>query len=617
MNIYTFIQTVGLSLFITLFADNLAYLIKRKSSQRPLYTLVGILTALIFSFIQQFIKLNMGVLLTFFGYLFLLSNTISYIRLHFSWKTIFYLFLFVMFGFWISANVWGLGFHHPLLEENLNAGITYIDGLFHASISQMIKTYGVPSTGLNGVPYLHYHWGTHWLIAQLSNLLNISMLGFYQFAYPVIFIPLFFHSLLLFINQLRLFCGIKSNYDTKFWLLLIISFIGFFPIAIMGVLDKVIFFSESYQISLTATFIFFSLILTLSQYSFLFYLVPIFMIITGLLKISTMHLLFGLFVYLFLRLNLYRKCRFLFTALVSTVIYLILIKVTLSIYNQSSHFSIFHFIRYNVQAPWKPFFFWFNYFWTFAYIYLKLKGEKIDTFSKLIVSYKKRETLDIEILIVISILGFIPENLWAIAGGSGIFFADFQKWIAISLLLASKYINLNLFTNKFKIVVFSIFLLPLLFSFYQINFRVPILNFLHYNKINSSLNKIKHNEAKNIINMLQNISSMPISEKRQTYIYIPKTNRDFWKAFPCMDAPFIVPAITGIAMIQGLPEKNCRISGYGYEEYFPLNTEAITCSNLLKSAIKQILIIPNSSMKNIKIVSCTKQKNFVLNLNSI
>jgi hypothetical protein len=104
----------------------------------------------------------------------------------------------VFFSLWVAKMVFARGYQNPLFGENIVAGSGQIDTLFHASMSQMIRTYGIPSTGLDGIPYIPYHFGSHWVFAQLSELLALNPLDFYQIGYPLIFPSLLSHSLVLF-----------------------------------------------------------------------------------------------------------------------------------------------------------------------------------------------------------------------------------------------------------------------------------------------------------------------------------------------------------------------------------------------------------------------------------
>src|SRR4029078_571494 len=76
---------------------------------------------------------------------------------------------------WIAGVVWGRIYKSPLFFETLiGTGIVHHDGVTLAALGNMLKTYKVASMGLDGIPYMAYHWGSPWLFAQLSNLTEQS-----------------------------------------------------------------------------------------------------------------------------------------------------------------------------------------------------------------------------------------------------------------------------------------------------------------------------------------------------------------------------------------------------------------------------------------------------------
>ncbi len=71
-----------------------------------------------------------------------------------------------------------------------------------------------------------------------------------------------------------------------------------------------------------------------------------------------------------------------------------------------------------------------------------------------------------------------------------------------------------------------------------------------------------------LMEALYKLSLLSIEEKRRTLVYIPKTNRIFWKAFHrCKTVPFLIPSMTGMAMLHGLPDTECETNYYGYDVY--------------------------------------------------
>ena len=80
----------------------------------------------------------------------------------------------------LGSIIWGFEYLHPLYVPGLSLGLGHRDELFHAAIANMIGTYGVPSTGLDGLVFNPYHYGSHALFAQSARLIQLPVLDFYR-----------------------------------------------------------------------------------------------------------------------------------------------------------------------------------------------------------------------------------------------------------------------------------------------------------------------------------------------------------------------------------------------------------------------------------------------------
>jgi hypothetical protein len=75
------------------------------------------------------------------------------------------------------------------------------------------------------------------------------------------------------------------------------------------------------------------------------------------------------------------------------------------------------------------------------------------------------------------------------------------------------------------------------------------------------------------IDILVDLYRLPKEEKRNTLLHIPKTNLAFWSLLderePSFIAPFLAPALSGLALLDGLPNpEDIPIDGgYGYVVY--------------------------------------------------
>lgn len=107
-------------------------------------------------------------------------------------------------------------------------------------------------------------------------------------------------------------------------------------------------------------------------------------------------------------------------------------------------------------------------------------------------------------------------------------------------------------------------------------------------KIKSTFKKIKDLDIKStdyfleykLVKLLQELSNLPNTEKKLTAIYVPKSITTYLNiSCDTHMIPFIVPAISNIAMIDGLPLKNkssCfgHKNEYGYLRYNAYNKKA-------------------------------------------
>lgn len=90
----------------------------------------------------------------------------------------------------VYFSLYGRGYHSWLFTEFATIGGGVLDTYFHAAISESIHQLGVPSTSIDGSPYLQYHWFSHWLLGGLARGVGVNSFVFYHLFYPAIFVPL-------------------------------------------------------------------------------------------------------------------------------------------------------------------------------------------------------------------------------------------------------------------------------------------------------------------------------------------------------------------------------------------------------------------------------------------
>lgn len=634
------IDTLGLSLFLICFPDLLFVLgkfFKKREENHAAYVLFfSLLIVIITGAISEIFNVSFIGFFTLIGFISFGFTLFLFIKNNKILSILSLLIIFFLFSLWLASVAWGLGFHTPLFSEGIVTENIHLDSLLNSAISQMIKTYGIPSTGLDGTPYMFYHWGSNWIFAQFSSIIGINPLLFYQLGYQVIFIPLFFDIFFIFIFKMREYFHIDKHLDYLFWTVLFLGFVGFFPISIVGILDRVLFFSESYLLSVSFAMLFFTILLTFltkRKIVLTFLSLPFFIFTTSLLKISTGILMLSLIFYLILRLKIFTQTMKIFLCGVSFFcFYAAFVLVNAKYYGSTGSISLFYFLKNNVADHWKQFYLLTNYYLFYIFSFLRFRQENVGNIGELWKKITERKFIDVEALFILCLLGIIPGNVMKIEAGAAIYFSDLGRWVSLALLLAylpSFFPNLNIFKTdvkkinfghiKVNIIFIIIIFFPFFFSFITDNYKISILNLFHRNRIiiseyhsSNKRDRALIEKKKQLISTLEHLYSLNLAEKQKTLLYIPLSNYDYWHFSDCLTTPFIAPSLTGIAMLNGYPPHVCRVDAFGYEGYqkeksavdkAPLKTQAL-CTKTIKLGFSKIIIIRSNRSEDMETIKC-------------
>jgi len=586
-----------------------------------------------------------------------------------------------VFAQWIGGVVWGRIYKNPLFFENLSStGVVHHDALFLSSLANMLRTYGVASTGLDGLPYIPYHWGTPWLFAQWSNLLDSSILEFYQLAYPIIVIPLFFGGVLTLSAEIVFS---RSAVDgalrhVRFggpwhWGILLAASIGVLPVNAMdavGVWTSNLVISESYAVAVPVALLLAGAAIvfwkqggvirfssrrefTLGDQVFLVGVLPLGIAALGLLKISLMLLALSLALYLAFRVRLYTT-RTGAAAMTVSALLVVLAYPRVSLPAHNEGLAPLDFLEGYVPRMWWAFFPVLHLFWSWLYAFLRLAGERITTLAALRAEIAAQRLLDVEAVLFVAIIGVLPGLILHIDGGSAFYFSDVQRWFAVSALLAMPRIRVfPLGENDTRVaevrgsetavpavsrmgrvdlrqVVATIFALPLLLTM--------MLNSIHWTKRFAQENAatrvslyppsraasipagihglpyltdrellrsgLESSRNYKVLNGLRSLSAMSRSARRETALFIPQSEYRYWDLLTrpgsCTFSPFVAPALSGIAMVDGMPPLRCELSAfYGIGEYTPrrsaqtnMDTSVDTlCRKALAARLRRVMVL--------------------------
>ncbi len=578
---------------------------------------------------------------------------------------ILFLFAALVAGLYVSGKTWGLGYNNPLAEERLLLGQGHIDALFHASISNMMRTYGRPSTGLDGIPYLAYHFGSHWLVAALAPVCGQGTFEFYNCGTGIFFIPLMYAGLLLLAGVIRDLARDRNLADhglpggLLFWVVMIAGLLGPFPKKgdMMRVSLQEIYDSDSYALGLAISFLVVALLVlffrewrnknreNLGQphdVSSVLGLVVVFLALYGLcavLKVSNAYLLFGMVIYACWRLGAWRQRLIQLHLLISGAVLVALSRLIVS--RGDTRVAFFTFDR--IHPEWIPYFLIFYFFWVWAFLLLRTYQLRLHTLGDVREAFRREDTFPAEILLVCALLGLLPYFSLRFETGSWNYFTQYQTFLGLALTAAylpvwpaeSRSDSVRGFWDVPVRAVFVgifalLFLLHLTITTYgsiyglikdnagiraelaghpQEDWR-GMLRSLYGSSRGLMLPALRPRQ--DVLACLHTLGDMPLSQKRTSVLYIPKSNRTYWgdlRQPPPSEGSvsFIAPALTGIAMVYGEPEyddiSETRRLDYGFSSYLlPTHPEPASFVDINEAASRakalgftQLIVIEDSS----------------------
>jgi hypothetical protein len=560
-------------------------------------------------------------------------------------------------GLYASGKTWGLGYNNPLAEERLLVNQGHIDALFHSSISNMMRTYGRPSTGLDGVPYIAYHYGSHWVVAALAPVCGQGVFEFYNSGAGIIFIPLMFTGLLLLAGVIR--AAVRDSGPTEaglpagllFWAAIIAGLLGPFPKKgdMMRVSLMEIYVSDSYALGLGISFLVIALaVLFYREWNragrpqdaaaslILLFVFPTLYCVCALVKVSMAYLLLGMVVYACMRLGLWRGRLIQLHLLISVAALVGLSRFITS--RGDARLAFFTFDR--IHPEWIPFFLIFYFVWVWSFLLLRTFQLRLNTLGDIREAFSQQDTLSAELLVFCTLIGLLPYLALRFETGSWNYFTQYQTFLGMALTagyLPSWPAGVGLYLPRqpwqapiravflgIAVLLFSLHLAITIFgSGYGLlkqnaEIRAKVAGYapddwrgmLHslYRSARGSITPALHSRQE-VLMCLHTLNDLPQAQKRNSILYIPKSNRAYWgdlrQAVPSEGAvSFIAPALTGIAMIDGEPEYEdlsaTRRLDYGFWSYqMPTRPESpvnIDSANLSARArqmgFTQLIMLP-------------------------
>jgi len=400
----------------------------------------------------------------------------------------------------------------------------------------------------------------------------------------------------------------------------LVATIGVFPITgmdAMGVWTSNLTISESYAAALPAALLLLATAIVFWEAGgrealgikaigagnivFVFVVIPLGILLLGYLKISFMLLGFLVAVYVAAREGLLRRPVFIALATALTAAVALTYRVV-SLPQHREGIVPLDFLKGFVPLEWWPFFFAVHLFWSWLYVVLRLRAEGVRTVGDLWDAAKAGRILDAEIVTIVALAGVAPGLVLHIDGGSAFYFSDVQRWLSVGFLIGGLGILVPAFHRSAGLprVLLAFLAIPLIVTMCFNTLYWPV-RMLRANvetrralypadvaaSIPLGLRGLPHllegrylqgalSAARNTrpIEGLRRLASLPLKERRQTALFIPQTESRYWQILArpgaCTFAGHVAPALTGMAMVDGMPPVGCRLSPYyGLGGYAP------------------------------------------------
>jgi hypothetical protein len=519
-------------------------------------------------------------------------------------------------GVYAESMYWRSGGEHLIVyPEAMLGGQVHADVLMEADMVNMMGTYGLPSTGLDGPVPMKYHTGSLWVALALQRLCGFGALDFMAFGYGLLLVPLYVAGVFGCAATLRaVIQGAKENSPPlSFWIACAVATVGLFPfmtdpnhwnfnetilnsdsfLFALGLSLWLIAIAGAFYLSFrsgTQTF-------TLAQKLSFILALPVALALIGFVKISQIYLLLTLMLYLCWRVQWLRAWPVLLGVVLSALVAVVQLRAETGA--GAASFAPLNFDR--IHPEWVPYFFIVYFIWAWLFLFLWARVQHVRNLADMFRAIRSGESIPVELVFVAAIAGLVPYLLidfnspaWKFftefhAVLAAVFVAAFVPKIELSSLVAGMRSGQMSLAGAFGLLL-AIALCGHLFmttegSAYRMvksigEARAGIMGKSPL-EWRSQLRQVNTNPStwdsrvaarNNVVQCLESLGRQPEALKRTSALYIPKTNRLYWdmRQVGVGATPFIAPAESGMAMVNGLPEFEdigWAATGWGYPEY--------------------------------------------------
>ncbi len=583
------------------------------------------------SIITNFIGIDISIPITIIGIISLILFLRIYIKFFFKKKDLGYLFFIFAFAFFCAFLGLGSEFISPLFKEKTIIGAAFPDNAFFTTITSMSKTAFFPSTGLDGIPYIPYHWITYYIGGQFSHLINIDALVYINLTFLAVFFPLYFTSALFLAVELKKKKEINFRSGMLFFFIVITIMLPFFDF-IRPILRFEPWMIVASPSSLTSTiFCFWVFSIARKNWSYMFSFskkhiihwhitFPLLIVLISLTKVSMIPPLFLLWGYAAIR-TIKNKA----IIALNSVLYIVVFVVTYKLFfHNSNSESILRLSDFQISIKTVLVNSISLFYLFFILIILFLYNNKTVSFKKMI---SQKRTLHIELAAIVIVNGVLIHYVFEFRNFA--YFLIQPHWLLIPLVIYEIPDKIHIKHKRFQ-RIFSFFgygYIVSLFLFNSINVSKKCL------AINFNTRKQIYGESKNFKHiastkeMLINLDKAKIALKENTQyelfnvfleikdkyansntcVFIKKSVSLLWKqnCYSPLGIPYYAVAITETPMIKGVAPSDISYYLYSQKKIYKTSKRFLDEHDLSDEEIKKVAA--QNNYENIVIVEQDKK----------
>jgi hypothetical protein len=253
-------------------------------------------------------------------------------------------------------------------------------------------------------------------------------------------------------------------------------------------------------------------------------------------------------------------------------------------------FELVGILRENFPHRLRLLFFPVQYFGTTSLIILTLVDRRVRDLKSFTELWRNHELLPLELLLVNVVVGALPVLFLNLSDHNTLYFCLDQRYLALCLLtgyawgpspaldrmgegLRLRSISLSEWKSWPRHLLRGILALYLLWTTGENLFSAVDRFRKSTQRLRTALDAPPSSTLRDrqaLLRELLHLRELPLDEKRRSALFIPQSNSIYWNLGSCLSVSFIAPALSGMALVDGMPPLECsrKFIDYGGLQYY-------------------------------------------------